>query len=406
LETIKEAENNKQRFIIIIIIDAIPTFNRWTECMRYPLQHHYRCSSLFLPQETSFRTLARGNDATCSALGFVTQFNFSAMWYNGMLSFYFLATIRFAIKTDVFARRIEPFMHIVAIGWNLIAASTGLVMGWYREMKIGQFCWITRWPEGCEETETCHSTLLAYMVGALPAIFFFLGVLINNFLIYTHVRRTLYKSKSRTLSDTTQQDRRIHQTVATQAFLYVGSFYMTYIWTFILKVLNAQDLDSESQVFPLLVLQSIFMPMQGFFNLLIYVRPAYVKYRKHYPEASSIRILKQLIFLGKNCDDGTNECSLAADKAAGVLGKSLRLSRHSTSNGTQNKSNRALLMCFDAGSASTNDVTSNTSAAFSPPTSSQALMSPQYYDHGEGSTPPHSLKSTIPKEETYITGPL
>jgi hypothetical protein len=186
-------------------------------------------------------------------------------------------------------------MHLIAIGWNLIAASAGLAMGWYREMKIGQFCWITRWPEGCEETETCHSTmLLAFVVCGAPAIFFFLGVLVNNLEIHCHVQRIIHKNKERTLAGVAQQERRI-QTVAMQAFLYVGSFYMTYIWTFILKVLDAQNVESKSEVFPLLILQSICMPMQGFFNLLIYTRPEYLRYRQHYPQASSLHILKRII---------------------------------------------------------------------------------------------------------------
>jgi hypothetical protein len=67
----------------------------------------YSLQGFLLPRETSQRALAIGNDASCSAGGFFNQFSFSAFFYSGTLSFYFLLPVRYGIKEDTFAKRIE-----------------------------------------------------------------------------------------------------------------------------------------------------------------------------------------------------------------------------------------------------------------------------------------------------------
>lgn len=87
------------------------------------------------PQETSTRVWAFGNDASCSAIAFLNQFSFSSLFYNGMLSFYFLLAARFRKKNSEISRFIEPCMHFVSIGYPLVAAVVGAGMGIY-----GRFC--------------------------------------------------------------------------------------------------------------------------------------------------------------------------------------------------------------------------------------------------------------------------
>mmetsp|Transcript_17956 Transcript_17956/g.29009 ORF Transcript_17956/g.29009 Transcript_17956/m.29009 type:complete len:161 (+) Transcript_17956:63-545(+) len=46
------------------------------------------------------------------------------------------------------------------------------------------------------------------------------------------------------------------------------------------------DADDSNKLFPLLLLQSIFLPAQGFFNVLIFIRPQYMRSRKDFPQES------------------------------------------------------------------------------------------------------------------------
>lgn len=94
-----------------------------------------------LPHETSQKVWAIGTDASCSAMGFVAQFNFTSVWYNGMLSVYFLLLVKFGVKDPVFKRKYEPWMHVASIGYPLATAIAGAKIGLYHELKLGDGCW-------------------------------------------------------------------------------------------------------------------------------------------------------------------------------------------------------------------------------------------------------------------------
>ena len=236
-----------------------------------------------LPKATSNRVWASGTNETCHVLGFFTQMAFVTVWYNTILSFYYLITIRLGVKPKIFAKRIEPWMHISAVGYNLITASIGLGMGFYREMAIGHFCWVAKWPEGC--VDNCKSNLIAWIYGGAPFIFAFVAIAANNLVIYLYVRRTIHRGGRASMRGDKHQQAKI-DSVAAQAFLYVGTFYVSYTWLFILKVMESVNLTAagESRVYVLLVLNAAFNPLQGFFNLCVYTRPLYIKYRQERPE--------------------------------------------------------------------------------------------------------------------------
>ena len=139
------------------------------------------------------RVWARGNEISCNCLGFFQQLALIALWYNCMLSFYYLFTIRLAMKRTNFVRRIEPYMHISSIGYNVIAAIVGISIDVFDEMDIGFGCWVNEYPKDCMENENveCISLEVAYVFAAMPAIFAFLSILFNNLIIYLHVRHIL-----------------------------------------------------------------------------------------------------------------------------------------------------------------------------------------------------------------------
>eukprot|EP00980_Cylindrotheca_fusiformis_P017216 scaffold5297_cov104-Cylindrotheca_fusiformis.AAC.9 len=93
------------------------------------------------PRDTSSRVWAFGNDATCSAVGFMNQISFSAVLYNGMLSIYFLLTARFGFKNEYIASTVEPMMHVVSIGYPLLTATAGSIIGVYGEAAAALGCW-------------------------------------------------------------------------------------------------------------------------------------------------------------------------------------------------------------------------------------------------------------------------
>ena len=427
----------------------------------------YALNPFLVPKATSKRVWAMGNDVTCSTLGFFTQFTLSTMLFNGMLSFYFLLTSRYGWKNHEIAKRwyLEPLMHAFSLGYPLITATVGSVLGVYNEMLVGQGCWVKGWPDGCGEGPgevPCKSPLIAYIFGGVVLVLSFLSISCNNVMIYSFVRRqtrTKHKSKanrsnllsssatssnnsassnsiigrrivsrgrrsrqntthsgtskesdtfastaaivprrqlaaptslpnkseadkvrlddssssssessdsvidgqinnvsnansgnvaaeqfrSAQLAETKEDDnnsvkyddvkdndtdvktmeerieertkqRQEHvqelvrqrqqlkrlELVSSQARLYVGAFFVSNIWPLVLRVLESQSHNEEdeleAQMYTLLVLQNIFFPMQGFWNLLVYVRPKYLKCRKEYPQESKLWALRRAMY--------------------------------------------------------------------------------------------------------------
>ena len=93
-------------------------------------------------------------------------------------------------------------------------------------------------------------------------------------------------SHASTLSSDPQAQR--VRAVATQAFLYVAVIIVVLTPAGIARFLEWMDFDDEGQLFPLLLLNSILWPLQGFFNCLIYVRPSYLHTRKEFPNESRL----------------------------------------------------------------------------------------------------------------------
>ena len=62
---------------------------------------------------------------------FLSSYDFTR--YNGLLSLYYLLTVRYGVQRDVFAKKYEPWFHMLAILFFVGTATAGLAMGMYSE---------------------------------------------------------------------------------------------------------------------------------------------------------------------------------------------------------------------------------------------------------------------------------
>ena len=176
-------------------------------------------------------------------------------------------------------------------------------------------CWVGEVPKGCEG---CWGVLVAYVFGAPSTIFTLLAVVINNIVIYIFVRRNLHSSPPSSTAGSSEIDltdvegsseilspqrlskqNRLRKEAAVQGFLYVTTFMLTFLPAFVIQVIEGMveyGAENLQQLFPLLVFNSIFLPLQGFFNVFIYVRPSYNRFREAHPSESRLSILKQSLF--------------------------------------------------------------------------------------------------------------
>jgi hypothetical protein len=100
----------------------------------------------------------------------------------------------------------------------------------------------------------------------------------------------------RSPDDTTNAKERA---VRTQAFLYAGTYWCSFIWMLIATIgglFSINNVETPDQTEPessitldiLVVLIYFFYPLQGFLNFLVYTRPRYLEYRKSEPEQGKL----------------------------------------------------------------------------------------------------------------------
>ncbi|CAJ1947177.1 unnamed protein product [Cylindrotheca closterium] len=290
-----------------------------------------------------------GNDATCTVLGALGQFSWSTHLYTASLSYYFVLTVRYGVRDEVFARKLEPWIHAVVMTWSFSTTISGIVMDAYHESETSPSCWVSAKPgEDCWN-DSCGAERLAWIFGGIPNVFCFLSVTINNILLYRYVRRTIVTSQrnarlaedrmskefsqrdlsmadmKESLSPVSKQDapspqnkengsekpmfasfrgtrkpksimrssdrlwERVRQ-VGIQSFLYVSSYILCFGPTVIRQMLDGRGVEKTEgarKIFlPLLFIQGILLPSQGTFFCIIFFRPKYLQNRKMQPDRS------------------------------------------------------------------------------------------------------------------------
>jgi hypothetical protein len=321
------------------------------------------------PRETSPRLWSFGNDATCSAVGFFNQFSATSIFYNGMLSFYFLLTARYGFSNDYIAAKLECWAHLLSVGLPFACACVAAGLGLYGEMTCGMGCSVSRAPE-CDGEILCISRILGSISYALPATVVFICLVINNTIILLYVRQQIRPCRrtqtistgsaasfrdcspssskednsfiepdarmleidrespesfsnrqavlggveclpQETVSEDTvdrklfvprkDQARRL-RLVSSQAFLYVAGYLLCNVWTGVVAIMEygrdttGEEMEMLVRFYKVFVLQSVLTPLSGLFNMLVFIRPKYMKWRHEYPNETRIWAVRRAIF--------------------------------------------------------------------------------------------------------------
>ncbi|KAL3941329.1 MAG: hypothetical protein SGBAC_004303 [Bacillariaceae sp.] len=301
---------------------------------------------------------AFGNNASCNALGFVTQFAFSAHMYAGLLSYYFLMTVRHGVKQHEFAKKL-PYIHGFIIFWSVATGIAGIFLEAYGPTGAATACWVAG--DLCEGDGCPNTSLIGYTFGGF-AFISLISIVVNNFLLYRFVRATVLQGQKRgikaeeelrnyrrpeteedgksvftefgvrsvapgreagntkadrsedscsfltspkpkkpksVLRSSDKQWKRV-QEVGKQSLFYVGAYFFCSLWPIGIQVLDNRDYEynkNAAYIFlPLLVGQSILLPLMGFFNCIIYFRPTFQRVKKKFPNESKAWFVKRTIF--------------------------------------------------------------------------------------------------------------
>lgn len=248
---------------------------------------------------------AVGTVGTCTAAGFFGQgASIASPLYNGSLALFYLLTIRYGWKDESSQfSRIEPLMHGIPLVFGWGTAIAGLPLKLYN--PIGWTCWIAEVPRGCdrdssvpcERGDNSYIYRWAFFHAELWLTFFLVAAMMLS--MYLSVRDIEQKS-NQYRPPGEQRVASKSRRVATQSFLYVLAYFVTWMFP---TVTWLTELIQGKTYTPILFLQSFFVPLQGFFNAFIYIRPRYERYRRSMPTESRWRVMISAIRSGFRIND-------------------------------------------------------------------------------------------------------
>ena len=251
-----------------------------------------------VPAERTDDASAYGTTQSCIVAGFFVQLGTTSSAYNGMLSIYFLLVIVYGVP-PLRLKMFECCMHVAVWFYAVTTAVAALPLKAYNSVGVMEVCWLGDFPRNCldDPNVEClrgkYSKKLIYLYAMVPLIAF-LTVVSCNVLIYATVRRiqvTRHSARSIVsgVDAVTEDQKRRTRAVAVQSFLYVFAHFNSIMWCFAVINLEATDMltqDNQSSFFVLLFLCQVFTPAQGILNLMIYLRPRYLRIRAREPNLS------------------------------------------------------------------------------------------------------------------------
>jgi hypothetical protein len=234
-----------------------------------------------IPKEENIYA-ASGNQATCIAQGFFSQFSLATAIYNASLSFFYVMKIRYSWSSKRIERRLEPALHAVALLIGVGTAIAGVALNLYNNDSWE--CWIAPKPQDCQESwrnngnTTCergdNASLYRWVFYYALLWCAIVVVTVDMFLVYRAVLTTEMATER---YDATRARHRKHsKQVAVQGYWYCGAFYLTWLFPTITRLVQV---IADETPYPLILVTALFVPIQGFFNFLVYMHPRYKQVR-------------------------------------------------------------------------------------------------------------------------------
>ena len=245
-------------------------------------------------------------------------------------------------KAGVIEKYVEPIIHMFSIFYPLITALLAVKFGIYGEANLGRGCWFSNPRHPCSSssssnhnndaanlTKKCVQEILVpigkskntgngidfgWISVGIPVPFMIITNLMFNMIVFCFVRKTtiyIHHHRSRQShgngssvnrggggGPTQIQIQRV-QLVGTQSLLYVLCFIVTCFPTFVLRIIEDSGRilpQDENSIYLLLVIQSITFPLIGFCNFVVFIRPTYIRTRKHFPRATRSWVLRRALY--------------------------------------------------------------------------------------------------------------
>jgi hypothetical protein len=245
-----------------------------------------------------------GNKVTCQMQGYFAIFGIiSGASLYMCLSWYFVFKMTFKLSSDRISKIIEPIFMLYSVGTGLVDATVTLARDLVHSIPRTSFCFFAPVHVGCEyytideeffvcEPDEFEKFQLQINDSKYLMIFnIVMTILAVLIIIWTVFRDRKYNRTTKNRRDVLADDHSNRSNVGhisddgeaqddlntsemiqsrvliTQALMYIFAYLITYSFTILPFILNL----GESAIDILMVFKSMFFPMQGFWNLLIFL---------------------------------------------------------------------------------------------------------------------------------------
>jgi hypothetical protein len=226
-----------------------------------------------------------GNIATCEAQGLVYMMGNAFVFYmNGILNIYYLCTLRYNMTEKTFRRYLEIPLFIVSLVISITLPSTALLnQELLNPSPSYPFCVANTYPLDCTKADNpeCRGGggrgALAPLFYCTIILFFFTLMITMALIVHSFyrnarsLRKALKGNPSQEVDAEYEALKRAQETssiIGRQALMYIAAFLITWIFGFANFMWEETGNDNTEL---LSVLMIIFQPLQGLFNLIIFV---------------------------------------------------------------------------------------------------------------------------------------
>lgn len=244
-----------------------------------------------IPSGTPNVYLASGTIGTCNAQAFLQQLGVAVPIYTAELAAYYFLVVSFSWKERQL-KRIEILLHLIpsALGWT--SSIVGIATNSFSDSVF--WCWYSPDKYGFRFGFFYGIVWACILLVCLLMALMYMKVLMQERKVKKYQHPNVVGATQTDTDRQTKQQRRekkasASKKIAAQAILYSGSFILTWLfasWARIYEMVNGKDAP-----FAIQALFTIFSPLQGFFNMWIYFRPRYARYRLDHPDFSIKRFI-------------------------------------------------------------------------------------------------------------------
>jgi len=265
-----------------------------------------------------FQMPSYGSIATCEAQGLVYMIgNGLVFGMNGILNIYYLCTLRYNMPENIFRRYLEIPLCIANTVISITVPSATLIKEeLLNPSPTDPYCVPNTYPVDCTKADNpeCRGgggrgafnpMYLSVITLAFFTLIITMALVVHSF--YRNERKLRKAVKDNQIhegDETYQVLQRAQETsgiITRQAVLYIAAFLITWIFGFVEFCFKETGDDTKNKFLP--VLRMIFQPLQGFFNLIIFVYHKVQTLRRADDDLTVVEALEKVFLFPDQMED-------------------------------------------------------------------------------------------------------